>query len=1584
MAGDFSRSSFERRKHYSAVRMQQGRVQLDADWNEQADLTRHGVETRAKDFIGPSGAPHDAAGFALEPVIVHVFDGRDDAVTLHLEPQQRPRSGEPFHLELRVQPRPRAGGTLLHLLTSDGLSWARLALRESAVCLFLEGEETPTLRTGALDWSRLRHLQLSWSANEVVLRVDGQVTATARVETARGGGDVAEKLIIGAAGGEESPSPFSGALDQVRLGRGRGESLAVWPSEHRHRKHGHEGGHEGHLPHRRVLIYLGPGRYYVDGILCENEQAVPLDAQPDLPAREPGLSDHHLSRGLHLAVLDVWERLITSHEDPDLREVALGGSDTAVRTRTVWQVHTVRVDADPEAEDLGEETPAWRSYRAGHESVGRMRARHVPEVAPMPEANLLYRAEIHDEGERVGAPLDATGAWPHPVVTSSTDTPDEVVFPSEKVDGRFWFAGRWVEVVGPGGAWATTISDVEDERVRLSEPLPEALRGQQVTLRPLASLKWSRNNGCDALAIKAVEGVHVRLMDPVGHHGVTISPGDVVECVDEHSVLTGHPFPLRRVIALSADRLGVTLDAPAPADFAAGVGARPLLRRWDRSGASPQGLMPVQGEWVELERGIQLQFEGDAGFRSGQYWLLPVRAQSEVLSWPSDDRGPLAKTPDGGLHRHGLLAMLRVDADGHVVLEDRRRLFAPLTTRGASSPGDEPGPVTFPDTLRVLGGATIDGELSAGSITGHLAPRTVQTAQLHDHAVTEDKLATHAVHPRHLAPELGLLPPGAVILTDSRQPPSGFEFTHRSVEIESFDPEWRMRRGLPGGPSARVVLLSLNKALYALLEGGQIWRSPAVDAEWTLAGQLFPSRPGFGAAVVGNRIHVLGGLDEKGCPVATHQAFDPARDVWTVLEPMPTPRSEPALAVLDDELFVLGGRECWPLAQWSRPAWLSFLRRSSAAAEVYSARKNQWLKARNLPTPVTRAGAAMRAGEGELHLVGGLVKGIFGSGSPSPAHQVLDLTSNRWEARAPLRRPRAGLGLVASDERLYAVGGVDKEGPVSTVERYSPSNDAWSALSPLPLAVQDAGTSALAGELVVLGGMGAAGPQSAARSCAVASQMYLHRKPLSESAQASASQTEPSESDTTSSSSGSTSSGASSGQVSSLRPTHFRPPLYDEPVDGRKVALGTAIAAALVLLVLGGGYVLTLGKGILVSRGRLAEGVFGIDVSQHQGDVDWASVEKGGMGFAFVKATEGLDFVDPKFDANWKGLRGTKLLKGAYHFFRPKDDAVSQAEFYLKTTQLSREDLPPVLDVEMSDDVPADLVGERARIWLQHVEKALGRKPLLYVYPAFWNKYLKKTLEGYKPMWISDDTNDPTLPENWDGFAFWQYTDAAKLSGVKTCVDRNWFPGTAAELRLFAATGVLPLLRGSELPRGSTQSCRSPGSTDVPKNNTGGKDKPVPTKPPDPNKPPKPKPPDAGAPDAGPTDAGPKDAGSPGTRTPDAGSPDGGSSIPSSPPTSEVVPFDPDTMPEPVLLYQDELEYTEEAYRDRVEGLAIAKCTLETTGHVTHCRVIKSPPGLNEAVADMLESSLYKPIVVGKKKIAVSYAFYLHLVPPAL
>jgi lysozyme len=195
------------------------------------------------------------------------------------------------------------------------------------------------------------------------------------------------------------------------------------------------------------------------------------------------------------------------------------------------------------------------------------------------------------------------------------------------------------------------------------------------------------------------------------------------------------------------------------------------------------------------------------------------------------------------------------------------------------------------------------------------------------------------------------------------------------------------------------------------------------------------------------------------------------------------------------------------------------------------------------------------------------------------------------------------------------------------------------------------------------------------------------------------------------------------------------------------------------------------------------ETIDGIDVSHWQGTIDWQAVRGGGIDFAFIKATEGGTYVDPQFARNWAAAADAGITRGAYHYFRPNVDAVKQAEHFLRVTRLSAGDLPAVLDVETSDGMAGDSLLRAVRTWLETVERATGKRPIVYTYPDFWNRYVAASPGAY-PLWIASyGREQPLMPSTgWSDWTFWQSSAIGRVPGIQGDVDLDHFRGGSTEL----------------------------------------------------------------------------------------------------------------------------------------------------------------------------------------------------------
>jgi lysozyme len=196
----------------------------------------------------------------------------------------------------------------------------------------------------------------------------------------------------------------------------------------------------------------------------------------------------------------------------------------------------------------------------------------------------------------------------------------------------------------------------------------------------------------------------------------------------------------------------------------------------------------------------------------------------------------------------------------------------------------------------------------------------------------------------------------------------------------------------------------------------------------------------------------------------------------------------------------------------------------------------------------------------------------------------------------------------------------------------------------------------------------------------------------------------------------------------------------------------------------------------------------GVDVSYYQGTVDWGAVKTSGRAFAFVRVSDGLKYPDSKFTQNWSGTKAAGILRGVYQFFRPGQDPVAQADYLLeKMGPLDANDLPPVMDIEVTDGQSAATIQARMKTWLAHVEAATGRKPLIYT-AAFMGSAIGDGFAAY-PLWVANyGVSCPSLPANYTSWKFWQSSSTATVPGISGGTDADEFNGTLTSLLDFANT----------------------------------------------------------------------------------------------------------------------------------------------------------------------------------------------------
>jgi GH25 family lysozyme M1 (1,4-beta-N-acetylmuramidase) len=194
----------------------------------------------------------------------------------------------------------------------------------------------------------------------------------------------------------------------------------------------------------------------------------------------------------------------------------------------------------------------------------------------------------------------------------------------------------------------------------------------------------------------------------------------------------------------------------------------------------------------------------------------------------------------------------------------------------------------------------------------------------------------------------------------------------------------------------------------------------------------------------------------------------------------------------------------------------------------------------------------------------------------------------------------------------------------------------------------------------------------------------------------------------------------------------------------------------------------------------------GIDVSSHNGIVDWSQVKGSDRAFAFATVSSGLT-PDPSFEMNYAAIKDAGMIRGAIQSFRPGQDPTAQADLLLaKIGAMSPGDLPPVLDVEVTDGQPSATVVSRMQTWIAIVRQATGVNPIVYTGRAFWNGFIGSSSFATNPLFVAAfEVACPNLPNAWQSWQFWQY-DLGSVSGIASLVNLDRFNGSVSDLEILA------------------------------------------------------------------------------------------------------------------------------------------------------------------------------------------------------
>jgi lysozyme len=195
--------------------------------------------------------------------------------------------------------------------------------------------------------------------------------------------------------------------------------------------------------------------------------------------------------------------------------------------------------------------------------------------------------------------------------------------------------------------------------------------------------------------------------------------------------------------------------------------------------------------------------------------------------------------------------------------------------------------------------------------------------------------------------------------------------------------------------------------------------------------------------------------------------------------------------------------------------------------------------------------------------------------------------------------------------------------------------------------------------------------------------------------------------------------------------------------------------------------------------------IHGIDVAKYQGTINWTALKRAGIQFAFIKATEGGDHTDERFQANWLGAKLAGMPRGAYHFYYFCRPAFEQARWFIEHVPREPGALPPVLDMEWNHKSPScdfrpepPAVRREMLVFLQRLKEHYGKAPLIYTTIDFYRDNELWRIQGYE-FWlrsVADHPEDLYPRQKW---AFWQYTGTGRVSGIDGDTDINVFNGDA-------------------------------------------------------------------------------------------------------------------------------------------------------------------------------------------------------------
>ncbi|PBB31029.1 muramidase [Mesorhizobium sp. M1A.F.Ca.IN.020.06.1.1] len=206
--------------------------------------------------------------------------------------------------------------------------------------------------------------------------------------------------------------------------------------------------------------------------------------------------------------------------------------------------------------------------------------------------------------------------------------------------------------------------------------------------------------------------------------------------------------------------------------------------------------------------------------------------------------------------------------------------------------------------------------------------------------------------------------------------------------------------------------------------------------------------------------------------------------------------------------------------------------------------------------------------------------------------------------------------------------------------------------------------------------------------------------------------------------------------------------------------------------------------------------VHGVDVSRWQGNINWQKLRAQGANFAYIKATDGGDHLDPMFMKNWRGADAAGLKRGAYHFFYWCRTAGEQADWFIRNVPRVQGALPPVIDVEWNGESSCkrrpsrQKVLEKMQVFMDKLERHYGQRPIIYTSPDFYRDNLRGAFLDY-PFWLRAVAAHPSKVYPGRNWLFWQYSGSGLSHGVSGRIDLNVFHGDERQWRRWLGGGEM-------------------------------------------------------------------------------------------------------------------------------------------------------------------------------------------------